>query len=106
MTNGITDDISSITMVGTSTVTTKGQVTVPESVRLFLGIVPGDRIYFEVDPETEVAKIRKAPKSTVAELAGSLKSDVLYVDLSTAREKVWKEIGRMYEKKLYGKKKA
>ncbi len=93
-------------MVGTSTVTSKGQVTVPESVRLFLGIVPGDRLYFEVEPENEVAKIRKAPKSLVSELAGSLKSKVPFTDLPEAREKVWKEVGRMYEKKLYGKKRG
>ena len=93
-------------MVGTSTVTSKGQVTVPESVRLFLGIVPGDSLYFEVEPEAEVVKIRKAPKSKMAELAGSLKSDVPFMDLSVARDKVWREVGRMYEKKLYGKKKG
>ncbi|HLE50097.1 MAG TPA: AbrB/MazE/SpoVT family DNA-binding domain-containing protein [Patescibacteria group bacterium] len=94
-------------MVGTSTVTSKGQVTVPESVRLFLGIVPGDSLYFEVEPENEVAKIRKAPKSMVSELAGSLKSKVPFVDnMSEVRDKVWREVGRMYEKKLYGKKKG
>ena len=94
-------------MVCTSTVTSKGQVTVPESVRLFLGIVPGDSLYFEVEPENEVAKIRKAPKSMVSELAGSLKSKVPFVDnMSEVRDKVWREVGRMYEKKLYGKKKG
>lgn len=92
-------------MVGTSTVTSKGQVTVPESVRLYLGIVPGDRLYFEVEPEKKAARIRLAPTSVVEELAGSLHSSVPFMDLSMARDKVWKEIGRMYEKKLYGKKK-
>lgn len=86
--------------------TSKGQVTVPESVRLFLGIVPGDSLYFEVEPEKMVAQIRRAPKSVVEELAGSLHSDVPFMDLSEARDKVWKEVGRMYEKRLYGKKKS
>jgi len=87
-------------MVGTSTVTSKGQVTVPESVRLFLGIVPGDRLYFEVEPENEVAKIRKTPKSIVSELAGSLHSSVPYTDISIVRDKVGKAIGKYYEGKM------
>ena len=74
---------------------------------MFWGIVPGDSLYFEVEPENEVAKIRKAPKSMVSELAGSLKSKVPFVDnMSEVRDKVWREVGRMYEKKLYGKKKG
>jgi len=93
-------------MVGTSTVTSKGQVTVPEYVRMYLGIVPGDSLYFEVDTETEVARIRKAPKSGVEELAGSLKSSVPFEeDMNVVRDKVWKEVGRMYDSRIYGKKK-
>ena len=87
-------------MVGTSTVTSKGQVTVPESVRLFLGIVPGDRLYFEVEPEKKAVRIRRAPLSVVEELAGSLHSSVPYTDISIAREKVGKEIGKYYESKI------
>ena len=86
-------------MVGSSTVTSKGQVTVPESVRLFLGIVPGDSLYFEVEPEKNVARIRRAPTSVVEELAGSLHSDIPYTDISIVREKVGIEIGKHYESK-------
>lgn len=86
-------------MVGTSTVTSKGQVTVPEAVRLFLGIVPGDSLYFEVEPEKMVARIRRAPKSVVDEIAGSLHSVVPYTDLATVRERVGIEVGKYYEAK-------
>lgn len=91
--------LDSITMVGTSTVTSKGQVTVPESVRLYLGITSGDRLYFEVEPKEKVVKIRRAPKSVVEELAGSLHSEVPYTDLTIVREKVGQEIGEYYESK-------
>lgn len=93
-------------MVGTSTVTSKGQVTVPESVRMYLGIVPGDSLYFEVDPETNIARISKAPKSGVEELAGSMKSSVPFEgDMDVVRDKVWKEVGKMYDSRIYGKNK-
>lgn len=88
-------------MVGASTVTSKGQVTVPESVRLFLGIVPGDSLYFEVEPEKMVARIRRAPKSVVEELAGSLRTNIGYMDISLARKKAGEEL-----KKIYGSRKG
>lgn len=91
---------SSITMVGTSTVTSKGQVTIPEAVRRYLDIRAGSRVYFEVEPEKMVARIRRAPKSVVEELAGSLHSSVPYMDISIARQKAGEEL-----KKIYGTKK-
>lgn len=86
-------------MVGTSTVTSKGQVTIPEAVRQYLDIRAGSRVYFEVEPEKMVARIRRAPKSVVDEIAGALHSDVPYTDLAIVREKVGKEIGKYYEAK-------
>lgn len=40
-------------------VTVKGQVTIPKPVRDHLGLAPGDRVEFEVDPDGAV-QIRKA----------------------------------------------
>lgn len=86
-------------MVGTSTVTSKGQVTIPEAIRDYLGIRTGNLVYFEVEPKMKEIKVSKSTDITVDELAGSLHSDVGYVDLNTIREKVAKDIAAYYAKK-------
>lgn len=53
-----------------TTVTTKGQVTIPKEVRDELGIKPHDKIWFVV--EDGLAKLHRLP--TLEELAGSLPS--------------------------------
>ena len=88
-------------MIGTSTVTSKGQATIPEAVRSYLGIVSGDSLYFEVEPGEKIVKIRRMPKSVVEELAGSLHSSVPYMDISLARQRAGEEL-----KKIYGAKKG
>jgi antitoxin PrlF len=58
-----------------TTVTTKGQVTIPKKVRDYLGLVPGSAVSFEVSGEREVT-LRPAdprsrrPKSRFAKLRG------------------------------------
>jgi AbrB family looped-hinge helix DNA binding protein len=58
-----------------TTVTSKGQVTIPKKVRDFLGLVPGSAVDFEVSGEGEVT-LRPAggasrrPKSRFARLRG------------------------------------
>ena len=47
-------------MFGTSTVTTKGQATFPQDLRLMLGIKPGDKLYFEADLQTKTIKVKKS----------------------------------------------
>lgn len=84
-------------MVGTSTVTSKGQVTIPESIRDYLDIKTGNLVYFEVEPEKMVARIRRAPKSVVEELAGSLHSKMPYMNISIARQKAGGELKKIYE---------
>lgn len=86
-------------MVGISTVTSKGQVTVPESVRLYLGITSGDHLYFEVEPKEKAIKIRRVPRSIVEELAGSLRTDMPYIDITLARRKAGEELKKRYEAK-------
>lgn len=83
-------------MFGTSTVTTKGQATFPQDLRRMMGIKPGDRLYFEGDLKTKTIKVRKTPKSIVAELAGSLKSPFGYVPISVARQKAGEALGKKY----------
>ena len=52
-----------------TTVTEKGQVTIPADVRATLGLKPKDKVIFEV--EGDVAKMRRAP-SKVARWYGSV----------------------------------
>ena len=83
-------------MFGTSVVTTKGQVTIPQDLRLMLGISPGDRLYFEGDLQTKTARVKKASQSVVDELAGSLKSPFGYVPISIARQKAGEALAKKY----------
>jgi len=80
-----------------STVTTKGQVTIPTNIRKLLGISSGDKIYFETDSTIPSIKIRKISSSITEELAGSLSSPVGYIDLDTVRKKVGSELGKRYK---------
>jgi AbrB family looped-hinge helix DNA binding protein len=54
----------------TTTLTSKGQITVPKSIRERLNIRPGDRIHFFVEDEGTV--IFMPAKSDVRELKGIL----------------------------------
>jgi len=40
--------------MSTSTVTSKGQITIPRDVRMALGIESGDKVHFNVDDEGRV----------------------------------------------------
>jgi antitoxin PrlF len=56
-----------------TTVTSKGQVTIPKRVRDRLGIVPGDAVEFELAPDGRVVLVappRRRPKSRFAKLRG------------------------------------
>jgi antitoxin PrlF len=57
----------------TTTVTAKGQVTIPKPVRDLLGIEPGSKVDFRSAPDGSVVLIRadgKRPKSRFAKLRG------------------------------------
>jgi AbrB family looped-hinge helix DNA binding protein len=58
-----------------TTMTSKGQVTVPKNVREFLGVGPGSSVDFELRPNGEVvvraaATGRRPPRSRFARLRG------------------------------------
>ena len=75
-----------------STLTQKGQVTVPAGIRLLLGLGPHDKVAFVV----EAGQVRLIPAtSVVARTAGALKSDV--APLSPAAEKAAAEEGMAEE---------
>lgn len=58
-----------------TTLTSKGQVTVPKKVRDFLGIGPGSKVTFELTPKGDVvlrpAAARRARRSPFAKVRGS-----------------------------------
>lgn len=90
-----------ILTVNISTVTTKGQATIPEEIRLMLAVQPGDKVIFNVvDQKTRRGDFMIVPtKNIVDELYGSLNPDgkIKYIPLETAR----KQAGRLLAKK-YG----
>ena len=56
-----------------STMTSKGQVTIPVEMRRRLGLSPSDKVEFEMDDKDEIT-LRPAQKLTILDLAGSLPS--------------------------------
>lgn len=54
-----------------TTVTQKGQVTIPAELRRALGIKPRDRVIFELEDEEKAARLRPAP-SKVARWFGAV----------------------------------
>ena len=62
----------------TTTVTTKGQVTIPKPIRDFLGLAPGSQVVFEYGPSGEVilkpaahARPKRPGRSRFARLRGT-----------------------------------
>lgn len=84
-------------MNGLTTVTTKGQVTIPEAIRRALEVKVGDKVYFsKVLPEKKQVIIRMVPKDSVKRLYGSLKSRGKYINLETVRQKSGKILANKY----------
>lgn len=57
----------------TTTVTSKGQVTIPKAVRELLGIAPGSKVDFKRAPDGSIVLVRadrKAPTSRFKRLRG------------------------------------
>jgi antitoxin PrlF len=48
-----------------STITSKGQATIPKAVREHLGLKPGDRLKFFVHPNGSVLLLPKVPSSAL-----------------------------------------
>ena len=81
-----------------SNVTTKGQSTIPEEIRLLLNIQPGDKIFYsQADPVKKryIAEV-VSTKNVVDRLAGSLKSPVKF----SSKKVVEKAVGQFLAKEL------
>jgi len=83
-------------MNGITTVTTKGQVTIPERVRQALKVKIGDKVSFvKVSPASKEAVIRIIPADIIEELSGSLSTKVKVIN----HKKVRRQIGKLLIKK-------
>ena len=76
--------------VHTSTVTTKGQTTVPEAIRKALGLAAGKRLVWELRNAEQRAEPQLVvrPSRPLSELAGSLASEVAFPGIEKEKEKV------------------
>ena len=85
-------------MFGISTLTSKGQATIPEPLRSYLGLIAGDKVHFEVDAKERVVKLKKAQKTDVAnQTYGSLKSPIKQTNYTAAREAAGFMLGAKYQ---------
>lgn len=85
-------------MYGITTITTKGQVTIPEPMRKALGVEPGDKFVFDqVDPKSKRGSFKVVPSGVVDRTFGSLNSKKIpYVPLSIVRQKAGELLGKKY----------
>jgi AbrB family looped-hinge helix DNA binding protein len=70
-------------MLRSSTVTRKGQVTIPAEMRAALGISEGDRVEFELEDST--LRLRPRKGSIVERTAGAVKSTLPYMTAEELR---------------------
>jgi len=76
-----------------STVTSKGQLTLPKKVREYLGLKTGDRIQFEIN---ETGKVELSPiKATLMDLKGLLSPPKKKVTLADMKRAIEEEGGRI-----------
>lgn len=81
-----------------TTVTTKGQVTIPIAIRQALKVEIGDKVSFtEVDPFAKQATIKVIPIDIVEEMSGSLSSKVKTNDYKRARRAAGKLLLEKYK---------
>jgi|GEM_PF-2006145 len=85
-------------MNGITTITTKGQVTIPSEVRKMLDITIGDKASFtDVVPSERKIVIKIIPANIVDELAGSLHSKVKYTDQKKVRKALQLSLAKKYK---------
>jgi len=77
-----------------STITSKGQLTIPKQIRDRLGLKPGDRLAFDIEDGSMRLRVEK--RSTLEDLRGSLSAERRYPGREAEREAARKHVaGRM-----------
>ena len=82
--------------VNISTISTKGQTTIPEELRKELSLEPGQRLMWELIQ----GKLVATPTGDLMSLAGALKSDKPYLPKADMRKIVQEERTKRFSKKL------
>jgi AbrB family looped-hinge helix DNA binding protein len=67
-----------------STITVKGQATIPKAIRDHLGLKPGDRVKFFIHPDGTVVMLPKLPVSALRGLLKRRRSPVTIEEMNTA----------------------
>ena len=75
----------------TSSVTVKGQVTLPKEIREHMGIQSGDKVLFLKRGKDVIVK---SGKRNILDFRGAVKTRKVIKDLTEIREKVMEEIAR------------
>lgn len=83
-----------ITMNGFSTITQKGQVAIPKSIRDYFNIKPSDKIYFEVKNDNIIAR----RLSSVDEMRGFVKTNKILSKIEY-KKKIKKAVLQKFRKK-------
>lgn len=80
-----------------TTITTKGQVTIPEFVRKALGVKVGDKVHFsKIYSNEKQVLIKIVSKDAVDKLFGSLKSGNKTTNLNAVRKESVKRLADKY----------
>lgn len=83
-------------MSNLTTITSKGQVTIPEDIRLLLGIKPGDKVVFEKAILGQKKAVLRVLSGEISErLYGSLKTSVKFRGRKHEREITKKLISQL-----------
>ena len=79
-----------------STITVKGQATIPRAVRKHLGLKPGDRVKFFMHPDGSVVLLPKLPASALRGIVKSRRRRPVTIEEMTdvAREGAARVAGR------------
>lgn len=84
-------------MNGLTTVTTKGQVTIPEFVRRSLGVKVGDKVHFgKIYNNKRQILIKIVSKDAVDKLFGALKLENKTTNLNVVRKESIKKLADKY----------
>ena len=79
-------------MIYQSTITKKGQITIPKDLRDFLGLKTRSKISFKLEKNKKEIKIRKEPD--ILDLAGKFKPKKRVINAVKIREIMYKTYAR------------
>ena len=76
-----------------STVTSKGQTTIPEKIRKALRIKPGDRLEYEVEGDRAMIRVHPGIRSLRGALASNKGKGMTFAEIRAAAEAMRPRVG-------------